>query len=69
MDIDLDLELGTHLVAFAGAINWGAQETLGSNVIADVIGADNTGLAYMAIGAAGLVSVTETFELTEFFEE
>lgn len=69
MDTDIDLELGTTLVTAAGAINWGAKETLGSNVLADVIGSDNTGIAYLVIGLAGVVTVTERFELTEIFEE
>jgi uncharacterized membrane protein YuzA (DUF378 family) len=69
MDIDFDAELGTRLVAYAGAINWGAMETLDTNLVADVIGADNTGIAYLAVGAAGVVSVLETFEITEFFED
>jgi uncharacterized membrane protein YuzA (DUF378 family) len=69
MDTDLDAELATNLTAFAGAINWGAQETLGSNVLADIIGADNTGIAYLFIGAAGLVSLTETLGFTEIFED
>jgi len=45
------------IVTSIGAINWGATEALGTNLVTDTLGlaASEANLAYLAIGIAGIV--------------
>lgn len=69
MDEDLDAETATYSIAALGAINWGLQETADMNLVTEVLGSGNAGLAYIVIGIAGVVFLTERFHVTEFFDE
>ncbi|SEK86742.1 MULTISPECIES: hypothetical protein [Haloferax] len=66
-DVDLDIETLASVGAGVGAANWGAQELLSTNFLADLLGT-NVGLGYIAVGAAGVVVITERLGVTEVFD-
>jgi len=55
-------------IAHLGAVNWGLQETADINIVTELLGTSNAGIAYIIIGLAGIVALTEWFEITDFFE-
>lgn len=65
---ELDAQLAVLILAHIGAVNWGLQETADINLATELLGTGNAGIAYVAIGLAGLVALTELFEVTDFFE-
>ena len=68
MDTDLNAANITYGVSALGAANWGAQEVLDFNLVTEVMGS-SPGIAYMVIGAAGVVSLTELLGVTDFFDQ
>ena len=66
---DIDLHTVVNTVAGLGAANWGLQEVAGTNLVTDTLGMGDPAVAYLAIGAAGVVMLTETFEVTDVYDE
>jgi|GEM_PF-6374543 len=64
---ELDAQSVTWLIAHIGAVNWGLQETADINLAVELLGTGNVGIAYMVIGIAGVLSLTEWFDITDFF--
>ena len=67
VDLDLNAEMAATIGAAVGSINYGATELLGTNYMADLLGS-NVGLGYIAVGAAGVVVITEHLGVTEVFD-
>lgn len=65
---DLNTKMVATVGASLGSANYGATELLGTNYAADLLGT-NVGLAYIAVGAAGVVLLTDEFGVTEVLDE
>lgn len=66
---DIDAAVVVQLVAYLGAINWLLLETANTDLAVEVLGSSSSGIAYVAVGAAGVVAATEQLGLTEIFDE
>lgn len=67
MDIDLNAETIVGAVAGVGAANYAAAEFLSFDVMTEFL-SGSPEIGALAFGAAGVVSLTEMFEVTEFFD-
>jgi uncharacterized membrane protein YuzA (DUF378 family) len=68
MEENLNAANVTYGVSALGATTWGTQEVLDFNLVTELLGS-SPGIAYMVIGAAGVVSLTEMFDVTDFFDK
>ena len=54
---ELDLQLIVRVIAEVGALNWGLQEVADVNLVTELLGSGNAGIAYIVIGAAGALAL------------
>ncbi|AFD04024.1 VP3 [Halogeometricum pleomorphic virus 1] len=67
MDIDLNAETVTMGLASIGAANYATAEFLQFDVMSEFL-SGSPELGAIAFGAAGVVSLTEMFDVTEIFD-
>ena len=67
MDIDLNAETVTMGLASIGAANYATSEFLQFDVMSEFL-SGSPELGAIAFGAAGVVSLTEMFDVTEIFD-
>lgn len=66
MNTEINAETVVSAVAGIGAVNWGLQEFASFNIVTELLGSSPE-LGYGAFAVAGVVVLTERFELTEMF--
>lgn len=67
MDLDLNAETIVAAVAGVGAANYATAEFLSFDLMAEFL-SSSPEIGALAFGAAGVVSLTEMFDVTEFFD-
>lgn len=65
---EINAKNAVYTVSGLGATNWFAQSQFDFNVVTELLGSSPE-LGYLVIGAAGVVSLTELFEVTDLLEE
>lgn len=68
MDLDLNGETVVGAVAGLGATNWALAEQFNFNLITELLGG-SAELGFLAVGAAGVVTLTELFGVTDFLDD
>jgi uncharacterized membrane protein YuzA (DUF378 family) len=66
--MDLDTQMVVWLLAEVGALNWGLREAFNINLVTELLGTGNAGIAYIVIGVAGAAALAEkagVLDLTE----
>lgn len=67
MDVDVDLPTVATLLSGVGATTWATMEFADFNIVTELLGSSPE-LGYAAIGAAGLVTVTDRLGFTEVLD-
>lgn len=67
MNLDLNAEKAVAAVAGVGAANYASAEFLQFDLMAEFL-SGSPELGALAFGAAGVVSLTEMFDVTELFD-
>jgi uncharacterized membrane protein YuzA (DUF378 family) len=66
---DLNVQNATKAVGLLGGLNWGIMETADTNLVTELLGTGNASMAYLVIGAAAAVTISEWIGITDLFEE
>lgn len=69
MDIpDFNAKNAVYTVSGVGATNWLADSQFDFNLVTELLGSSPE-IGYIAIGAAGVLSLTELFDVTDVLED
>lgn len=67
VDLDLDLPTVATVLSGVGAATWGTVEYADFNLFTELLGTDPA-LGYLAVAAAGVVTVTDRLGFTEVLD-